>query len=148
MPKKSGGLGVTDLTVFNQAMLAKWCWQWISTKQKLWKTIVFTTSGDQHINPNTTLFSQTLNHASQFVLASTKREPVSGQGIDFWHDDWEIGRLNQQFQILHTFAINDHTTLERVTQNQYIESEFKENLSEQAQEELQQLIQLDRKSVV
>lgn len=33
-PKKMGGLGIIDLTVFNQALLAKWYWQWLSPEKK------------------------------------------------------------------------------------------------------------------
>lgn len=42
-PKKFGGLGIIDLQIFNEALLTKWCWQWIKLEMRLWKSFFTTT---------------------------------------------------------------------------------------------------------
>lgn len=34
-PRKIGGLGIIDITVFNDALLAKWYWYWNKPESKL-----------------------------------------------------------------------------------------------------------------
>lgn len=91
------------------------------------------------MNPSSLLFSHTLKHIQQFMTILTKREPANGQGIAFWQDNWGVGILQFQFPTQHSFAISVHSMLTQMMDNADITDKFREDLSQQAQEELQQL---------
>lgn len=40
MPKRKGELGVKDLGLFNESLLAKWCWVLFNDKDSLWKLVI------------------------------------------------------------------------------------------------------------
>jgi hypothetical protein len=39
MSRSFGGLGVRDLSIMNQSLIAKWVWQWV-TAAKWWKETI------------------------------------------------------------------------------------------------------------
>jgi len=44
-PREFGGLGITDLRLFNLALLGKWIWRLGSVEVGLWKDIIFSKYG-------------------------------------------------------------------------------------------------------
>jgi len=45
-----GGLGIRDLTIFNEALLGKWLWRFMHEKERLWRTVVKTKYGLEGLN--------------------------------------------------------------------------------------------------
>lgn len=39
-PKSGGGLGVKDLSAFNQSLLGKWRWQLVAGNSSLWRNVL------------------------------------------------------------------------------------------------------------
>jgi hypothetical protein len=48
MSKRIGGLGIRDLRIMNQSLLAKWMWQWLN-HDRWWKEV--TTTEDEAYRP-------------------------------------------------------------------------------------------------
>jgi len=44
-PVSLGGLGVSDLRLFNEALLGKWLWRFLNDKGSLWREVVATKYG-------------------------------------------------------------------------------------------------------
>jgi mannosylglycoprotein endo-beta-mannosidase len=139
-PKKLGGLGVMDLTVFNNAMLAKWYWQWNNPEKRIWKTIFQQTNNSLWPVPQSYFFSITLKAVYSFMDASILRIVGRGDSILFWGHNWGVGILKHEFQILYTYAIDQHQSLAQMASTRHIRHMFRGVLSEEAEEQLNSLI--------
>lgn len=139
MPKKLGGMGVTDLKLFNQALLVKHYWQWFKEDPNLWKPLVTQMGIDQYNIPTSELFTKTLKGTLDFARMSILMRPGNGENIKVWHEDWGFGILKDRLSILHSYCHTDTQTLEEVCRNRNIQSIFLDNLSLEAQQEMHTL---------
>ncbi|CAI0627726.1 unnamed protein product [Linum tenue] len=95
-PRSQGGLGITDLASFNEAMLSKWHWRYANESNRWWKTLI------SHKYPNThslwypnrcnngfanSAWANISKVHDQF-WNSTCIDPGSGAWCSFWHDVW------------------------------------------------------------
>lgn len=140
-PKKLGGLGVMDLTVFNNAMLAKWYWQWTNPEKRLWKTIFQQTNQTLWPVPKSKFFNITLKDVYSFMDTSIMRIVGKGDSILFWGHNWGIGILKHEFKILYSYAIDQNQSIAQMSGARNIRELFRGVLSEEAEQELTQLIQ-------
>ena len=89
-PKKIGGLGIIELSAFNQALLVKWQWQWQSAEQRLWKGLFQTLHCTDNTNgvDNSYLFIAHLKEITQFCQCFFLRVQGRGDTVRFWDQDW------------------------------------------------------------
>ncbi|XP_078169794.1 uncharacterized protein LOC144564134 [Carex rostrata] len=138
-PKQLGGLGIMELFVFNDAMLAKWYWQWANPERRLWKTIFNQTNQTLCPVPKSHFFNITLKNVYSFMDVSMLRIVGRGDTILFWSHNWGAGVLKGEFQILYTYAIDQNLSVAQVLNVRHIRELFKEVPSQEAAEQLTQL---------
>lgn len=79
-----------DLTVFNNAMLAKWYWQWVNSEKRLWKTIFHRTNHTLCLVLKSYFFNTTLKEVYNFMDASMLRIMGREDSILFWSHNWGV----------------------------------------------------------
>ena len=94
--RNHGGLGITDLRTFNQALLSKWLWRLLTPGNFIWKSWIL--CQHYHSNPHLALHLTTRSHPSPFwsgVLQTLPRvralfqvKVKSGNRCLFWLDTW------------------------------------------------------------
>ncbi|XP_026451080.1 uncharacterized protein LOC113351280 [Papaver somniferum] len=94
--KERGGLGVCNLKLMNQALLAKWCWRYGVEKNKLWYKIIVHKYGDDFSFWNTGKITQSyvvscwrsIAEMEGLIYDNYTLYLHSGRGIYFWNDVW------------------------------------------------------------
>lgn len=120
-PKELGGLGVIDLKIFNEALLAKWCWYWAKPDTKLWKTI-FTTSFEmerQSDLSNCKFFNHTLKTAQKACEKFMVRIVGNGARTRFWEHNWGLGFLCIKFPLLYEEAADKDMIVQQAFQQNF-----------------------------
>lgn len=138
-PKIMGGLGVTDLRIFNQSLLTKHYWQWVRPTTNLWKPLISQMGTDHTALPTANLFTSTLKEVIGFARASIMRKPGNGNTISFWHEDWGLGILKHTLPTLYTYCRDDTLTLANVWHEPELLSLFMGTIPEEEETHLQQL---------
>ena len=69
---------------------------------------------------------------------SVVRIPGEGSNIQFWIDNWGLGRLSYTYPNLYTYAIDSEARLREVLQSDSIQNCFRGNFSEEATNEMAQ----------
>jgi hypothetical protein len=145
LPKEQGGLGIRNLLRHNQALMANLaakllsdgtgpCFDWLSR----WYL-----QGQIPNEPHSqdTPFWKSLLKAISIVQGTTRCIVKSGKSIAFWIDNWtELGRLNEAFPILYSYAKNETCTVKSQFTGNGWEPELHESLSATAQLQLQALL--------
>lgn len=103
MPKDFGGLGIIDLKMFNEALLAKWYWYWHKPEQRIWKVLVqATVAGERPSDlPRSKFFTMTLKNTREFCDTKMRKIIGNGENTLFWHHNWGHGILKYVFQLLY-----------------------------------------------
>jgi zinc-binding in reverse transcriptase len=141
-PKRLGGLGIVDLKTFNQVLLAKWYWQWVSPQTKLWKNALQNMNNGtswHHLNA-THFFNSCLTQVANFLDCFILRKIGSGLTIGFWIHDWGLGILKYQYSILFTFVLDQNATVASVASQNSFDQLFHATLSVQASDQLNELV--------
>lgn len=139
-PKKLGGLGVLDLKIFNEALLAKWYWQWISPRQQLWKSFIQIIWDNHPLLPEQAFFKQNLKLLTDFIECFTQRIPGNGTTIAFWEHNWGLRFLKTKYSELYSYVIDKMLSLREVVQVPHFASLFLSNMSDRAITEFQDLL--------
>ncbi|XP_020262172.1 uncharacterized protein LOC109838113 [Asparagus officinalis] len=94
LPKKEGGLGVIDLTVFNQALLSKWIWK-IFDRDSIISKVIFSLYSKEDSNP---VVRHPKIQASKLLKYLFSIHPAffsfvrwkvgNGRSCRFWLDKW------------------------------------------------------------
>ena len=94
--KRSGGLGVKNLSWLNKALLSKWCWRFSTKSGTLWNEVIRGKYGECEGGWCTLdtrgvfglgLWKEILTHWS-CVSRNLSFEVGNGQIIKFWKDAW------------------------------------------------------------
>ncbi|KAJ3690445.1 hypothetical protein LUZ61_019609 [Rhynchospora tenuis] len=95
LPKKVGGLGVTDLSLQNRALLTRWVWKLFKDRHSLWfklaSCLYSPAIGCQSPHlwiKEGSFFWKDLNSVKYIFQVSTKSLVGTGTGISFWFDSW------------------------------------------------------------
>jgi hypothetical protein len=89
MSKHNGGLGIRDLHVMNQSLLAKWMWQWFN-QDRWWKEV--TVTEDEAYQPwenkHASLFWRSVAKIKFSFQCSIEFRVGNGKKTLFWEDCW------------------------------------------------------------
>lgn len=125
-PKKYGGLGIINIQVFNDALLAKWYWYWIRPDDRLWKSVfrvAFDFSDNSEL-PDCKFFRENFHGVVNFCENYTQRIVESGMTIKFWMHNWGQGHLKFELQDLFKEVRNKGIMVNQVFQIHNIEELF------------------------
>lgn len=94
-----GGLGILNLRVMNQALLAKWCWRFGVENSLLWYKLIvekYASSFSYGIpgtvtSPHGISCWRTITETGTLVASNSTICIHAGTVVSFWHDIW-IGR--------------------------------------------------------
>ncbi|XP_078173282.1 uncharacterized protein LOC144567102 [Carex rostrata] len=130
-PKDFGGLGIMDLTVFNQALLIKWFWQWRKPEITLCKSLF-----QQHIAtnglPNSPIFISAISNSLSYCQFFFSHKIGNGKRMQLWNDNWKDQLLSTILPDLYTHAIDTQITLYEVSQVSNLTSLFRSISSDTA----------------
>uniref|UniRef100_A0ACD5TNR2 Uncharacterized protein n=1 Tax=Avena sativa TaxID=4498 RepID=A0ACD5TNR2_AVESA len=145
MPKRQGGLGIRNLRLQNRALMANLaskllsgtdgpCFGWLA-RWYLQNSIPHTA------NQQDTAFWRSMLKLIPGIQSATECFPSAGDRTSFWHDKWtNMGRLNETFSVLYSFATDTHCTI----QSQMTDGEWELGLfaplSDTAHQQLLQLM--------
>ncbi len=97
-PLEDGGLGVKDVRIFNNALLAKWKWQLMNDERRKWKDILDSKYGSEVGRSHTRLKWQSwwwrdLSKAcgegeDEWFQKSVVWKVGDGGNVKFWEDAW------------------------------------------------------------
>lgn len=138
-PKKLGGLGILNISNFNQALLAKWYWQWKKKEPRMWKELFTTLYCGQYIQgvKESYLFRVHLKEIYKFCDCFILRVQGNENTIQLWEEDWGLGQLKHRFDILFTFTTQKHITLASFRQQDQIANAFRDTLSPDALQQME-----------
>lgn len=96
--KSSGGLGISNIDKRNSAFLSKWCWRFLTDRDKLWWTFIHAKYGPI-LNNYPTRNCSKLSPVMQSIVDVAKSSPLlhpksfrwkvgNGLTINFWTDYW------------------------------------------------------------
>lgn len=146
-PKRMGGLGIKDMQMFNQALMAKIMWKWIQPNKPEWMEIIVLTNLVQ--KPwelsQTTAFWKNLAPIAPFFNMSVSYKLGNGKHIQFWNDRWIQGPLKERYRVLYeqsgnkngsvheikgegnwNFCLGSHVSEEVQTQEQLLREELEQ----------------------
>ena len=112
-PLMSGGLGIRNLTMFNQALLRKWLWRYALEPESLWRRVIDSKYGSMWGGWYSQIGTQAYGVSLwKFIRAgwNTFSNYISymvgdGSRIKFWHDPWCGDQpLKLSFPELHSLA--------------------------------------------
>lgn len=124
-----------DLSTFNQALLLKWYWQWGKPHTTLCRPLLQQNIGHNGL-PDSPIFNNAMSKLIKFCIFAFRHHPGNGEKIIFWDNKWRGVTLDAQFPNLYTFTLNTTTTLKQALNTASIDTLFRSNLFEIAQEEL------------
>lgn len=122
-------------------MLMKWMWPWEKPKGKMWKLAFQATTHGNRLLPDSVFFNKTLLATQPFFYASILKIPHSGNKTSFWNNDWGLGILRDDYQMLFTYARNPEITLPEALGENILSNLLMHNISEPAQTQLDKLDQ-------
>lgn len=127
LPKRSGGLGVRNLDLFNLSLLAKWRWRLLVDKKASWQNILksrYRSMGnEQQVGHWTSSISSQWwrdlcaldqgNHASlNWFYNELGRKVGNGKDISFWQETWfGTSSLREVFPSLFSLADDNFSTV-------------------------------------
>ncbi|XP_078149464.1 uncharacterized protein LOC144544782 [Carex rostrata] len=130
--------GLMDLSVFNQALLIKWFWQWRKPQRTLCKSLF-----QQHIAsnglPDSPIFTLAISKSLPYCQFFFSHKIGNGKKIQLWNDNWEGQILSTLLPDLYTHALDTQITLIEVSQISNLRSLFRSISSDMANQELVQL---------
>ena len=94
--KSRGGLGVRGLSMMNQALLCKWCWQFANERDSLWRLVIGTKFGEEVGGWNTrdirggygTGLWKDIRKEWLTFSKNTISSLGNGRRLGFWKDPW------------------------------------------------------------
>lgn len=144
-PKDEGGLGVLQLSTQNDAMLMKYLHKFYNKADLLWVHLIWDNyykNGELPRQRNRGSFwwrdIMKLNNQYKVIAAAM---PSDGSTILFWQDQWSGLVPMQIFPELHSFVKKPRMSFRSVWTAENTLSLFHLPLSQQAHDQLQQLIQ-------
>ena len=107
LSKNRGGLGIKDLSIFNEALLGKWGWELANNHNQLWVRVLISKYGgwnalcydrdSAHLShwwkDLKAVFQQ---HQSNSIINNFTWKVGDGSKIKFWKDKWRDGGLSLQ----------------------------------------------------
>ena len=95
-PLLLGGLGIRDLHLFNEALLGKWLWRFMTEKGNLWRKVVTIKYGEGGFGWSPSSARGSYGYSLwRFISKGWGRfyphcsfEVGDGSSIFFWHDRW------------------------------------------------------------
>lgn len=117
LPKNKGGLGIKDLSKFNEALLGKWGWQLANNHNQPWSRILLSKYGgwkklisggrrnftSQWWQDLKIIFQQQHNNC---FIDNLKWRVGRGSNISFWKDKWLGDNCNLQGKYPHLYLIS------------------------------------------
>ncbi|KHN11400.1 Putative ribonuclease H protein, partial [Glycine soja] len=117
LPKNNGGLGIKDLSKFNEALLGKWGWELANNHNQPWTRILLSKYGgwkelisggkskfsSQWWQDLKTIFQQQHNNC---FLNNLKWRVGCGSKISFWKDKWLGDNYNLQAKYPNLYLIS------------------------------------------
>ncbi|KAJ4760681.1 RNA-directed DNA polymerase (reverse transcriptase)-related family protein [Rhynchospora pubera] len=111
-PKKVGGLGILNLSAFNEALLVKWLWKWSSTSYSLWKPLALALqSAPLSSYPLNSKLANILKNLTHLFNVGLIFLPSDGKNILFWQHNWASQILQFSFPDLYSFALDKFISL-------------------------------------
>ncbi|XP_026420298.1 uncharacterized protein LOC113316301 [Papaver somniferum] len=147
-PKKAGGLGIRNIKLTNQALLAKWTWRYSVEKQHLWRKIVQNKMKgrnedimvkDSNLPQGRGLWKEI--HLHKKVVEEMKTIEVrSRNNIYFWWDKWKDNQvLKCRYPQIFKISIQKNASIKEVIENNSWNLKLRRNLH---QSELLEMLQL------
>lgn len=123
VPKKSGGLGIENMELFNMSLLGKWKWRMLTEKKSEWCKLLDRLYGiDEELNARQCSVwwkdIKGIDSASTtrqgWFSGSVKLKLGDGKQVSFWHDKW-CGplQLSELFPRIFELADNQNCKLQR-----------------------------------
>lgn len=93
-----GGLGLGNLAIQNDALLAKWLWRFPKEFESMWHLVISTKYGI-HVNGWDAILDgrvctscpwRNISKISPKFLANIRYDPGKGNTIKFWEDTWWV----------------------------------------------------------
>ena len=105
LPKSKGGLGIKDLTKFNEALLGKWGWELANNHNQLWARVLLSKYGGWNTlcsGRDSAHFSQWWKdlrsvfkqHHNNSLINNFRWKVGDGSRLKFWKDKWREGDLS------------------------------------------------------
>ena len=112
-PIRSGGLGIRNLVLFNQALLGKWLWRFATEKRALWRRIIVLKYGSlggdwcscSVSGPYGVSLWKSISRGWANFSRFISYKVGDGSSISFWTDNWcGVSPLKLQFPDLYRMA--------------------------------------------
>jgi zinc-binding in reverse transcriptase len=115
MSKHNGGLGIRDLHVMNQSLLAKWMWQWFN-QDRWWKEVTITEDEAYRLweNKHASLFWKSVAKIKFSFHRSIEFRVGNGKKTLFWEDCWLECPIKQLYPTLYNQSKQRDCTVEEV----------------------------------
>ncbi|KAJ4780789.1 RNA-directed DNA polymerase (reverse transcriptase)-related family protein [Rhynchospora pubera] len=149
-PKSIGGLGVSDIYTFNLSLLAKWYWKWHSSDQSCWRELLINLHGNSPTPPINSPLSKSFQQLQPIINTITYFTITSGTFIQLWHQNWGLGILSSNFQVLFSYCLNPDITDYNFLQHLAAPLElFRPSLTSSllAQQQLHELVHLTQQTL-
>ena len=100
LPKNKGGLGIKDLSKFNEALIGKWGWDLANNQNQLWARVLMSKYGGWNAlcygrnsadcSPWWRDLKQSFNIPNQgdMIQSNMRWKVVGGDKVRFWEDKW------------------------------------------------------------
>lgn len=142
-PKQSGGLGVINLQVQNDALLLKFLHKFynkhdIPWVQLLWDTY-YTNRIPHAVDPCGSFWWRDIMHLSPIFRGVTTIQVQNGKTILFWKDSWQDNIVADTYPRAYSFSLHEDMSVKDFLSIQSLNAAFHLPLSPQALQELRQL---------